>query len=216
MTHITTVEAALRLLAASGLTAGIGLERELHAQPAGLRTHLLVGLGAALFCVVGASVAGSDPTRIAAQVVTGVGFLGAGAILHNGNGVKGLPTAASLWVAASAGLACGLGQMVLAAIATTVAIVSLVALRALEASVFPHQRGHIVELLVLPDADLSAVMAAATVIFGTPATLQSTLCGLDGATRLVLRSPLTHDFSRFELLLHLRAVTGVTGVQLGA
>ena len=216
MTDITTAEAALRLLAASGLTAALGLERELHAQPAGLRTHLLVGLGAALFCVVGASVTGSDPTRIAAQVVTGVGFLGAGAILHNGNGVKGLTTAASLWVAAAAGLACGLGQLVLATIASAVAIVSLVALRALEASVFPHQRGHVVELLVGTDSDLGAVMAATTAILGSPATLQSALCGSDGVTRLVLRSPLAHDFSRFELLLRLRAVTGVTGVQLGA
>ena len=216
MTDLTTADAVLRLLAASGLTAALGLERELAAQPAGLRTHLLVGLGAALFCVVGADVAGSDPTRVAAQVVTGVGFLGAGAILHNGTGIKGLTTAASLWVAAAAGLACGLGQLVVAAAATVVAIVSLVSLKALEANVFPHKRGHIVELLVRPDADLGAVMSAAADIFGTPARLQSTLCVLDGQTRLVLSTALTRGFSRLDLLLRLRAVTGVTGVQLGA
>ena len=216
MTDISTAEAAVRLLAASGLTAVLGLERELAAEPAGLRTHLLVGLGAALFCVVGADVAGSDPTRVAAQVVTGVGFLGAGAILHNGNAVKGLTTAASLWVAAAAGLACGLGQLVVATVAVTLAIVSLVALRALEANVFPHKRGHVVDLVLDPEADLSAVLAAATAIFGTPATLTSTLCPPGGATRLVLSTPLIRGFSQLDLVLKLRAIAGVTGVQIGA
>ena len=81
--------------------AVIGLERELAAQPAGLRTHILVALGAALFTLVGTEVAGTDPTRIAAQVVSGVGFLGAGAILREGPTIRGLTTAATLWAAAA-------------------------------------------------------------------------------------------------------------------
>ena len=216
MPDLTTTDALLRLVAASGLTAAVGLERELAAQPAGLRTHLLVGLGAGLFCVVGASVTGSDPTRVAAQVVTGVGFLGAGAILHNGAGVKGLTTAASLWVAAAIGLACGLGSLVVATAATVIALVALVGLRALEVNIFPHRRGHVVELEVTAEADLARVMVEATAVFGVPAHLQAALCAADGSTRLVLISSLARGYSRLDLVLQLRAVAGVTGVQLGA
>ena len=109
---VGTAQECTRLLVATALAGVIGLERELDAQAAGFRTHVLVGLGAGLFTVVGTGLDGSDPTRIAAQVVTGVGFLGAGAILHSGVTVRGLTTAASLWVAAAAGVACGLGSLV--------------------------------------------------------------------------------------------------------
>ena len=105
---MTTSHQLLALLAAAVLGGVIGLERELNAQKAGFRTHVLVALGAALFTTVGADVAGSDPTRVAAQVVTGIGFLGAGAILRDSGGVHGLTTAASLWVTAGAGLPAGL------------------------------------------------------------------------------------------------------------
>lgn len=91
MPDVTTVDMVLRLLAAGALGAALGLERELNAQPAGFRTHMLVCLGAALFTVVGADVSGADPTRVAAQVVTGIGFLGAGAILREGPNIKDSP-----------------------------------------------------------------------------------------------------------------------------
>src|SRR2546430_13381915 len=113
-------EAVLRLVVAAGLGAAIGLERELREREAGIRTHLLVSLGSALFTIVsaygfhefltsGASVVRADPTRIAAQIVTGIGFLGAGAIIREGLSVRGLTTAATLWVVAAIGMACGAG-----------------------------------------------------------------------------------------------------------
>jgi len=107
---------ALRLLVAAALSGAIGVERELRERAAGLRTHMLVGVGAALFTLVSAYAWGDfvfdrsrgtafDPTRIAAQIVTGIGFLGAGAILRQGLSVRGLTTAAGLWVAAAIGMA---------------------------------------------------------------------------------------------------------------
>ena len=104
----------------------IGLEREMHSQPAGLRTHMVVAIGAALIMIVSIETAGThvqrDPGRIAAQVVSGIGFLGAGAILRFGMSVKGLTTAACLWTAAGIGLACGMGYVKGAATATVLVL----------------------------------------------------------------------------------------------
>jgi len=133
-------EILVRLLVAAGLTGAIGLERELRERAAGLRTHMLVGIGAALFTIVSAYGWGDfqfstrsgvvfDPTRIAAQVVTGIGFLGAGAILKEGFSIHGLTTAASLWVVAAIGMAAGAGAWVTALTITVIAIVSLWPLR---------------------------------------------------------------------------------------
>lgn len=123
------IDHGLRLVLAAALGAAVGLEREVHGHPAGLRTHLLVALGAALFTVI--SVAGFvsddpvDPSRVAAQVVTGIGFLGAGAILKAGFTIRGLTTAASLWGTAAIGMAVGVGQHGLALVATAIILVSL-------------------------------------------------------------------------------------------
>src|SRR5882724_4472799 len=108
----------LQIVVAAALGAVIGLEREMSAQPAGLRTHMLVSLGSALFTLVGANALHTDPTRIAAQVVTGVGFLGGGAILREGVTVRGLTTAASLWMTAAIGLSVGLRQWTAAVLTT--------------------------------------------------------------------------------------------------
>lgn len=130
-------ELVIRVLVAGGLGALVGLDRELSDQPAGLRTHVLVSLGAALFTLTGAyGVAGfegqTDPTRVAAQVVTGIGFLGAGAIIRQGFSIRGLTTAAGLWVTAAIGTAVGLGFYE-GAIATTVcAVIALYALKRVE------------------------------------------------------------------------------------
>ena len=102
----------LRLVVALVLGAVVGWERELQRMPAGFRTHALVALGSAIFTVISAYAftgPGSDPTRIAAQVVTGIGFLGGGAIIHYGGTVRGLTTAASLWAVAAVGMAAGAG-----------------------------------------------------------------------------------------------------------
>lgn len=133
-----------RLLLASFLGGLIGLEREIHGRPAGFRTHLLVSLGACLFTVTsleiyrifgnfsGSGPVGVDPGRIAAQVVTGIGFLGAGAIIRERASIRGLTTAACLWVAAALGIACGIGLFWLAISVTLVALANLLLLKEVE------------------------------------------------------------------------------------
>jgi len=104
-----------RLLLAAVLGGAIGAERELNDQPAGLRTHMLLTIGACLFTLISAYGfgRGTDPSRIAAQIVTGIGFLGGGAIVRHGLTVKGVTTAASIWATASVGVAIGAGSYVL-------------------------------------------------------------------------------------------------------
>jgi len=133
-----------RLILASFLGGLIGLEREIHGRPAGFRTHLLVSLGACLFTITsiefyrifgnftGSGPVGVDPGRIAAQVVTGIGFLGAGAIIRERASIRGLTTAACLWVAAALGVACGIGLFWLAVSVTLVALVNLLLLKEVE------------------------------------------------------------------------------------
>jgi putative Mg2+ transporter-C (MgtC) family protein len=132
---------AIRMLVAAVLGAAIGLEREIHDHPAGMRTHLLVSLGAAIFTELSVfafsgppAPNGSLPTdtsRVAAQVVSGIGFLGAGAILKYGTSIRGLTTAASLWTTAAVGMAAGAGEWLVAAVGTFIVVVSLWPLRAL-------------------------------------------------------------------------------------
>ena len=124
MTPTTLWEAFLRLALAAALGGAIGLEREFRHKPAGLRTNMLIALGSALFSILSVEVgagAGS-PDRIAAQVVTGIGFLGAGAILRSGENVHGLTTAATIWVNAAIGMAAGLGSYTVAAVAAAITL----------------------------------------------------------------------------------------------
>lgn len=136
---ISGLEAAGRLVLAAVLGAAIGLERESHRRPAGFRTHTLVCLGSALVMLVSAyGLAGHpgtwpyDPTRIAAQVVSGIGFLGAGTILREGPVIRGLTTAASLWVVAGIGLAVGAGFYTGAVAAAFLAVAVLIVLSRIE------------------------------------------------------------------------------------
>ena len=127
------LDLAVRLIVAAGLGAAVGAEREIHNHPAGIRTHMLVALGSGLFTVLsiygflleGTNTAPVDPTRIAAQVVSGIGFLGAGAILKDGVVIRGLTTAASLWATAAVGMAAGAGEYVLALVSAVIILVSL-------------------------------------------------------------------------------------------
>ncbi|MHB8996548.1 MAG: MgtC/SapB family protein [Armatimonadota bacterium] len=123
-----------RLGAAFLVGALIGLERERHSRPAGLRTHILVSMASALFAMVSILSAGDiyDPGRIAAQVVTGIGFLGAGTILRHGSTIRGLTTAASLWMAAALGLAAGFGWYQGAAVCAMVAFLVLTVVKLVE------------------------------------------------------------------------------------
>jgi putative Mg2+ transporter-C (MgtC) family protein len=131
----------IRLLVAAGLGSLIGAERERLVWAAGLRTHMLVSVGACLFMIVSAFGFADilntphvvlDPSRIAAQVVSGIGFLGAGSILLRGDVVRGLTTAASLWTVAAIGLAVGSGLYVAASAATVIILVILAGIKPLE------------------------------------------------------------------------------------
>lgn len=112
----TLISYFLRLILACVLGGMVGLERDLHGRNAGIRTNMLVCVGAALFTIVSISVQGADPSRIAAQIVCGIGFLGAGAILKDGFNIRGLTTAAYMWFIAAVGISCGLGQWVLSSV----------------------------------------------------------------------------------------------------
>jgi len=127
VTHITETDIVLRIILATVLSSIVGIEREFHHKPAGLRTNVMVGLGSCLFTLVSIRAAdvfpnltSIDPTRIAAQIVTGIGFLGAGTILFekDRSTVVGLTTAATLWVVAAVGTAIGMGLYVEAIVGT--------------------------------------------------------------------------------------------------
>ena len=148
-TDITLETAAVRLVLSFIAGGLIGLEREASRQTAGLRTHVLVCVAAALVMLVSAfgfadildkDHVALDPSRIAAQVVSGIGFLGAAAVLRLGNSIKGITTAASIWAAAAVGLAIGAGLFVPAAMAVGLILVALVALEAIERRFFPAER----------------------------------------------------------------------------
>lgn len=146
---MTTPEMALRLAAALSLGAVIGVERQWRARMAGLRTNALVATGAALFVLLSAysfdagSAGGlrADPTRIAAQIVSGIGFLGAGVILRDGLTVRGLNTAATLWCSAAVGSLAGAGMYSLAGVGTVAIIIANVALRPLARRLNRHPTG---------------------------------------------------------------------------
>jgi putative Mg2+ transporter-C (MgtC) family protein len=136
------LDLSVRLVVAAALGLAIGFEREIHGHPAGLRTHMLVAAGSGLFTVLSAygfrdvaaavpNTAPIDPTRIAAQIVSGIGFLGAGAILKDGIVIRGLTTAASLWATSAVGMAAGAGEHIIAVVATGTILVSLWPINAL-------------------------------------------------------------------------------------
>lgn len=145
---LTNMEIIIRLVLSVVLGGVIGLERQLHRRTAGLRTHILVSLGSCLIMLTSLYVfdiynsrASLDPARIAAGVITGIGFLGAGAIIREREGVKGLTTAASLWVVAGIGLAVGCGFRNAAIYTTVLAFVALYLLRRVETKIFGPEEG---------------------------------------------------------------------------
>ncbi len=134
MTPLSDLELFERLSLAALLGGVLGLEREWHHKTAGLRTNILIAIGAALFTLMSIELTGDtgDPSRIASQIVTGIGFLGAGAILRTNAGVQGLTTAAAIWVNAAIGVTVGGGRYHLAFIATGVTLVVLLVLPPIE------------------------------------------------------------------------------------
>ncbi|HEY7706871.1 MAG TPA: MgtC/SapB family protein [Gaiellaceae bacterium] len=210
MPELSWLEIALRIGLAAGLGGAIGLERELREREAGLRTHLLVSVGAALFTLVSAYAWTDwafstqeglvfDPTRIAAQVVTGIGFLGAGAIIRQGLSIRGLTTAATLWVVAAIGMAVGVGYYEAAVLTTAIVLLSLWPLRivAYRASVrFRPEEGRLA-------VDLPAGASATSVLDAVEAA---------GANVSSLQFEEEGDRRRIDLRVRLAA--GRTGAEL--
>jgi putative Mg2+ transporter-C (MgtC) family protein len=145
-TASTVAAVLLRLIVAAALGGAIGLEREMKHRPAGLRTNMFMCFGAAMFTMLSALLSGSgqDQTRIAAQIIAGIGFIGAGSILHSRGGVQGVTTAATIFVVAAIGMCAGAGLMVPAALATILVLFGLMILGVLEQNVFvrPHSTAY--------------------------------------------------------------------------
>jgi putative Mg2+ transporter-C (MgtC) family protein len=188
-------EILLRVVLAGVLGGAIGLERELREREAGLRTHLLVAVGAALFTMVSAyawtdwhfsNAEGLvfDPTRIAAQIVTGIGFLGAGAIIRQGLSIRGLTTAATLWVVAAIGMAAGAGYYPAAVITTVLVLVTLWPLRRLAFWISTSVRRDEGRLVVELPAGASAA-SLLEVVEGAGANVRSLAFEDEGETRRV-------------------------------
>jgi putative Mg2+ transporter-C (MgtC) family protein len=193
---LTWEEALLRLVLAAAFGGLVGLERELREREAGFRTHTLVSLGSALFTIAsaygfhdfltsGGNIVRTDPTRIAAQVVTGIGFLGAGAIIRQGLSIRGLTTAATLWVVAAIGLTTGAGYYSAAAITTVLVLVSLWPLRIIAHRVMIRFRPESNRLLAqLPAGESPAPLISA--LEGQGAALRTLEIGHDADRRTVL------------------------------
>ncbi len=202
-------EVALRLAVAAALTGAVGLEREFRERAAGLRTHMLVGVGSALFTIVSAYAWGDfifdrtqgtafDPTRIAAQIVTGIGFLGAGVIIRQGLSIRGVTTAAGLWVAAAIGMAVGAGYWGAALIGTGVVLVGLGPLRMAEGWVVRRRReGGTLEIDLRPEEPLAPVLSV-----------------LENRRARVSRIHLEEEETGRQLRLEVRMPPGVSGRDL--
>jgi putative Mg2+ transporter-C (MgtC) family protein len=221
---LTWAEILLRIGLAAVLGGAIGLERELREREAGLRTHMLVSVGAALFTLVSAyawtdwrfsteSGVVFDPTRIAAQVVTGIGFLGAGAIIRQGLSVRGLTTAATLWVVAAIGMATGAGYYAAAAITTVLVLFSLWPLRLFAYRVSERFRPEEGRLAVDLPAGASAVSVLGAVE-GTGAIVRSLEFEEEGDRRRVdLRVRIERGRSAAELIDALTRAHAVKGAR---
>ena len=207
---------------AAGLGGAIGIERELRDRYAGLRTHLLVSLGSALFTIVSAYAwtgfkfgggVSYDPTRIAAQIVTGIGFLGAGAIMRQGISVHGLTTAATLWMSAAVGMTAATGFYSVAALATGVTLVVLWPLRIFERRYIDRLRtssAHIVVDLKL-GSDAAAVLSYLEISRALLIGVQ--VSDEEGRRKVVTDVELERDARMVELINGLLAIEGVTGAQ---
>jgi len=142
MTNLSEIDILIRLSIAFAAGFVIGIERSSRRQVAGLRTHILICIGAACLMILSiylpGQMNGGDPGRIAAQVVAGMGFLGAGAIIKLGNTIRGLTTAASLWVTAAIGLTIGAGMFLTAGIVVGFVLITLIVMHFLERKLFPE------------------------------------------------------------------------------
>lgn len=223
-------ELVIRLALAALLGALVGLEREWRDRTAGLRTHMLVCIGSASFTIVsayafvdwyeaipqdGRSTIVSDPTRIAAQIVAGIGFLGAGAIFRSDDGIRGLTTAASLWMMAAIGMAAGAGYYSLAVASTVIILVVLVALRQVSGRIKRMNRGgHMpLEVIVSGPAAIGTVFDAIAGVGGSVSNFTASVLRRDRpARRLAFDLNLPADESVTDVVGRLALIDGVDAV----
>jgi len=221
---ISPLDIVLRLILAAALGAAVGIERERREWEAGLRTHMLVCVGAALAIIVSAfgfaDVLGArnvvlDPSRIAAQVISGVGFLGAGTIifLERENVIRGLTTAAGLWVVAAVGLAAGAGMYLAAMAATAIAWLTLAALKPVERRFLARRRLPRIRAHLEAAAELHAVEAVLAA--GSVSLQRMVLRRRDDGDELDLLFPRGADPSAIAHLADaLRALPGLQSVEV--
>ena len=208
-----------RILFSAFLSGLVGIEREIHGRAAGLRTHILVGVGSTLFMITSVLVAfnysttGSvDASRIAAQVVTGIGFLGAGAIIRSGGSIRGLTTAASIWAMAAIGLAVGAGLYTAAAI-TTVVVLAVLILSRLEERMELKQGTrrlvvHLPKDTEISETELRNIIEA---YGGRIKLISSRQNEKDGGTDMVMDIMLLRTYYR-EIITEIDSMPGVRGV----
>jgi putative Mg2+ transporter-C (MgtC) family protein len=205
---IPEIEIAQRLVIAAVLAALVGLERERNNQPAGLRTHIILVLGATLAMTLSINLAmqfralapNGDPARLAAQVISGIGFLGAGAILRYGSNIKGLTTATSLWTMAVVGLVVGAGYFMAAGIATALLLVTLIIINYFEKR---YIKSVVVSHLTLTTVDRRGMRKALEDVLTPRATLM---------TNMSMQKDLRRKRARFEMTLKLKPGTAVEEV----
>lgn len=214
----------IKLLMSALLGSLIGLEREYHGRPAGLRTHMLVCVGATMITISGIMVSeqfssgtntGGEISRIIAGVVTGIGFLGAGAIVRTSDFVRGLTTAACIWFVAALGVVIGLGEYVLAGIGTGVALLILILLRVLENGLTDLQYRDV--LIVGENREPEVLVENCSDIFGRHnvgiSDIDMEIDVEDDTISLLFHLKVRHLEDKLELLNTLSEVKGVTSVQ---
>ncbi len=211
-------EIALRLLLAVLLGGIVGLEREALEKPAGFRTHILVALGAAMFTLVswyGFWGTGADPTRIAANVVVGIGFLGAGTIWRHGTGIGGLTTAASLWTVAAIGMAVGTGMYLQAVLGTFAVVVVLHLFPRIDARLLRRGTTGVLQITVQDRpgrlGELGALLARHRALILGAEVLQRT----DGLLHLSFNVRVAPDVDRGQLLAAILEQEGVKEARWG-
>lgn len=207
------IELATRVLLAIAAGAAIGLERELSAQPAGLRTHLLLSLGACLFALTGLCFPAGDPSRLAAQVASGVGFLGAGVILRDQFRVKGLTTAASLWVAAALGVAAGAGAYEAGAIITFASLVVLVGLKWVEDVALRRHREQQLSVTILAETSMAQAVADLRTLVPSLVVTRVAPAGA-GGHRIVARIRLPREYDVITVIEQVRSLRGIEAVEI--
>lgn len=211
----TTTTFLIRILVAALLGGAIGMERGLRAKEAGFRTHFLVALGAALFMILSAHGFGDvvfsdshrlDVSRIAAQVVSGIGFIGAGTIIFQRHAVHGLTTAAGLWVTAAIGMAAGAGLFVIAAFTTALVLLGLEVLNGLLPSV-----GHRMVTLSVPNDDGASLRMLLNHLHAEGLKVLTYNTSQDGPQRLNVKMELrtTRPISTDQLLQQLSSLDGI-------